>query len=129
MEDEKQEFLFRLSVFEQQIRQLQQQINSVEEGMIELDSLHLGLDDLKNADGKEIFAPVGRGIYAKAKLISEDLTVDVGGRNFVKKTISETQEMIKKQVDKLQEIKKDLDNNLQEIGNEVEKVIGEAGKN
>jgi len=128
MENENQEFLFKLSIFEQQIRQLQQQINSVEEGIIELDSLHFGLDDLKNSDGKEIFAPVGRGIYAKAKIISEDLTVDVGGRNFIKKTIPETQEIIKKQVEKLNEIKKDLDNNLQEIGKEVERVIGEAGK-
>ena len=127
MENEQQELLFKLSVFEQQIRQLQQQINSIDEGMVELESLYVGLDEMKNSQGKESFSPIGRGIFVKSKITSEDLLVDVGGRNFVKKSVEETRNMIKKQIEKLDEIRKDLNNNLFEIGKEAEKLIGKAG--
>ena len=127
MENEQQELLFKLSVFEQQIRQLQQQIGSIDEGMVELESLFVGLDEIKNSEGKESFSPIGRGIFVKSKILSEDLLVDVGGRNFVKKSVSETQDVIKKQIEKLEEIRKDLNNNLFEIGKEAEKLIGKVG--
>lgn len=127
MENEQQELLFKLSVFEQQIRQLQQQIGSIDEGIVELESLSVGLEDIKNSEGKESFSPIGRGIFVKSKIVSEDLLVDVGGRNFVKKSVDETREMIKKQIEKLEEIRKDLNNNLFEVGKEAEKLIGKAG--
>ena len=129
MEENNQEFLFKLSMFEQQIGQMQQQINAVEEGIVELDSLNIGLNEINNSEGKEILAAVGRGIFIKSKITSENLVVDVGGRNFVKKSVSETKEIIKKQIEKLEEIKKELAKGLEEIGREAEKIIGEAQKN
>lgn len=126
MKEQNQEFLFKLSIFEQQIRQIQQQINAVEGGIVELETLNLGLDDLKNGSGREILAPVGRGIFAKANLSSEELTVDIGGRNLVKKSIPETQKLIKEQVEKLEAAKKELNSNLEEIGREVERVMKES---
>jgi prefoldin alpha subunit len=129
MEENNQEFLFKLSMFEQQIQQMQQQINAVEEGIMELSSLNIGLGEINNSEGKEILAPVGRGIFIKSKITSENLVVDVGGRNFVKKSVSETQEIIKKQIEKLEEIKKELTQGLEEIGREAEKIISEAQKN
>ena len=125
MEKNQQELIFKLSIFEQQIRQLQQQINAVDEGIMELETLDFGMDELKNSNGKEILAPVGRGIFIKAKVESEDLTVDVGQRIFVKKSVSETQETIKKQVERLKEAREELDRNLEEIGKEVERVMRE----
>ena len=84
-QQEQQEMLFKLSMFEQKIQQLQQQLQAVEQGTIELNSLNLGLDEIKGKKEKEIFALIGRGIFAKAKLISEDLIVEVGEKKFVKK--------------------------------------------
>jgi len=121
--EKKQEILFKLSLFEQQINQMQQQLQSVERGIIDLSSLELELDDLKGSNGKEILAPVGRGIFAKAKLLSEDLIMDVGGKNFVKKTIPETQDIIKGQIKKLEQIKSQLQENSDEISREAEKLI------
>jgi len=128
MEKENQEFLFKLGIFEQQIRQIQQQINAVEEGIVELGILNLGLDDLKNSDGKEMLAPVGRGIFVKSKIISEELTVDIGQKTFVKKSIPQTQEVIKEQLERLEEAKMELNNNLEEIGRELENVMKESQK-
>ncbi len=127
MENE-QELIMKLSMFEQQIQQLQQQIEAINRGMVELSSLGMGLDELVNGKDKEIFAPVGRGIFANAKLISEKLNVDVGGGNFVKKSIPETKELINEQIEKLEEVKKELEENLEKIGEEFNRMMNEVEK-
>ncbi|MFH1151840.1 MAG: prefoldin subunit alpha, partial [Nanoarchaeota archaeon] len=119
-----QELMFKLQMFEQQAQQIQQQLQAVERAIVELSSLSLGLDELKGSEGKEIMAPVGRGIFAKTKLLSEELVVDVGGKNFVKKSIPETKELIKEQIKKLEDVKKDLENNMDMLRDELERVIG-----
>ena len=126
MDKEQQELLFKLSMSEQHIRQLQQQLQAVEESVIELNSLDFGLDEIKGSVGKEILAPLGRGIFVKAKLLSEELIVDVGSKNFVKKSIPETKKIIKEQTEKLQEIKKELEEKVDEINGELTKIIFEA---
>jgi len=123
---ENQEMLYKLSQFEQQIQQLNQQLQAVEQGINDLSSLEIDLNEIKGSEGKEILAPVGRGIYAKAKLLSENLTVDVGGKNFVKKSVSETQELIKKQTEKLEEVKKELNDYLDSVTKEAENIIGSS---
>jgi prefoldin alpha subunit len=102
---EEQELMMKLGMFEQQIHQLQQQLQAVEQGIVELTSLNFGLDELKK--GREILSPIGRGIFAKTELMSEDLTVDIGSKNFVKKNIPETKKIIQEQVKRLNEIKDD----------------------
>lgn len=126
--NDQQELMFKLSMFEQQIRQLQQQIQAVEQGIVEISTLSHGLDELKGSEGKEIFAPIGRGIFAKTKLLSEELTVDIGGGNFVKKSIDDTKGIINEQIKKLEDVKKDLQDNLKKLEVEIEKVIGEGQK-
>ena len=128
-QQEQQEIMFKLSMFEQQIQQLQQQLQAVEKGIIELDSLNSGLDELVGKEGKEIFASIGKGIFAKAKLISEDLLVDVGNKNLVKKTIPETQKLVKDQIEKLEKVKKELNNNLEITSNELKGLIQGVDKN
>ena len=126
MDQQQQEILFKLSMSEQHIRQLQQQLQAVEESMIELRSLDLGLDDIKDSAGKDMLASLGRGIFVKAKLLSEDLIVDVGSKNLVKKRIPETKKIIKDQTEKLHEVKKELEERVDEINKELTKLIFEA---
>tara|TARA_Y100000296_G_scaffold33215_1_gene38443 strand:- start:2050 stop:2460 length:411 start_codon:yes stop_codon:yes gene_type:complete len=127
-QQKQQEIMFKLSMFEQQIQQLQQQLQAVEKGIVELNSLNLGLDELVGKEGKEIFASIGKGIFAKAKLISEDLIVDVGDKNLVKKTIPETQNLIKDQIGKLEEVKVELNKNLDATSSELKGLIKSVDK-
>ena len=124
VEENQQELIDKLSMFEQQIRQFQEQINAIENGIVELEALGFGLDEIKNPEGKEIMAPVGRGIFVKSKIISNDFIVDVGGKNLVTKSVSETKEMINEQVEKLRSVKGELETGLEEIGKEAERIIG-----
>ncbi|MDP3987087.1 MAG: prefoldin subunit alpha [Nanoarchaeota archaeon] len=116
---EQQEILQSLGAYEQQLDQLRQQFQAVEEGIVELGSLNLGLDDLQISEGKEILAPVGRGVFVKAKLIPGDLIVDVGNKNLVKKNIPETKKIIENQIATLEELKKDLGEKMEEIQEEA----------
>ena len=121
-----QELMFKLAMYEQQIKQLQEQQQAVEQALVDSSSLSLNLENLKGGKDKEIVASIGKGIFAKAKLTSEDLLVDVGGKNLVKKSIKEAQELINKQVGRLEEIKVELEKNLNDINSELMKMFLEA---
>ena len=86
-----------------QIKQLQQQIEALEEKRQELGTALSSLDELKNAQKKTaMLAPITEGIFASATLDSSDeLIVNVGGNVCVRKTVEEAKGMLK---EKLQEI-------------------------
>lgn len=127
-QEKKQELIFRLGIFEQQIHQLQEQMDAVEKGINDLGILGFGLDELKGSVGKEILSPLGRGIFVKTKLESEDLTVDIGGRNFVKKSVPEAKEIIEGQIKKLIAVKGELNENLEKISDEMTRTLEEFQK-
>ena len=126
MEQNQQEFILKLSMFEQQMNQIQQQIQAVENGIAELNLLNFGLEDLRGKKDLEIMAHIGKGIFARGKLTSEELVVDVGDKNFVTKSIPETKELINKQIEKLEEVKRELNEALEKIGEEINSVLEEA---
>jgi len=125
-EKNQQELMYKLSAYEQQIQQLQQQLQAIEQAIVEMDSLNLGLDELVGSEGKEILAQIGRGIFAKTKLFSEELIVDIGGKNFVKKSIPDTKKIIEEQIEKLEDVKKELEDNLEKINEELTKTFMSA---
>lgn len=131
MEDnkEQQEIVIQFQRFEQQIRMLQEQQQAVEQAIIDLGSLNLDLDELVGKKDNEIMAPIGRGIYANAKLISEDLLVDIGNKNLIKKSIPETKKILQEQIKKLEKVKEELNGELEKINNELTKVFVEHQKN
>lgn len=128
MKQEEQELIYKLSIYEQQMQQLQQQLEVVEKTIVDVSSLNSELDELKGKAGEEIFTPVGRGIFAKAKLLSEELMINVGDGNLITKSIPETKKLIEKQIDKLKEVRKELESNLEKISHELEELMKEAEK-
>lgn len=120
-----QELAQRFAIFEEQIKLLQEQIAAVEQASINLTEINLGLDELIGKTNSEILAPIGRGIFVKAKLLSEDLIVDVGEKNFVKKSIPETKTTLKNQINKLNGIKGELDKEMEKISDELTNVFME----
>jgi prefoldin alpha subunit len=106
-------------MFEQQIRMLQEQLQAVEQAVMELGSLNLSLDELIGKKDSEILAPIGRGIYASAKLLSEEFLVDIGNKNFVKKSIPETKKILQEQIKKLEKIREELNGELDKINTEL----------
>jgi prefoldin alpha subunit len=119
MDKAQEELIIKFQMFEQQIEHLNSQLQAVEEGIAEMNSLGLSLNELIGKKGQEIFAPIGRGIFVRAKLESEELLVDVGEKNFVKRSISETKKIIEDQVKKLENIREELTDGLKKIDKEL----------
>jgi prefoldin alpha subunit len=124
-EQEQQELIFKFSMYEKQIREIQQQLEAVERGIADLNSLNLGLDELIGGRGREIYAQLGKGIFVNAKLNSEDLNVDIGDGNLIKKSIPDTKKLIGEQTKKLELIKEELEQSLQDIEKELTKMMNE----
>lgn len=128
-EKSQQELMNKLGMFQQQMQYLQQQFEAIERAVNEMNSLNYGLEDLRGKKDSEIFANIGKGIYARAKLVSEDLLVDIGERNLVKKDIDSTKKIIEMQIKKLEEIKQELNNNIENLNTEAQKMIQEYEAN
>jgi len=124
--ENQQELMQKFQMFEQQMQQIQQQLQAIEQGIIDLSNLNLGLDELVGKEGKEPMNLVGKGIFVKTKLLSEELVVDVGGKNFVSKSIPDTKQMIVEQIGKLQEAKEILTENMEKSGADFQQMIMEA---
>lgn len=128
MEKDSQEFMMKASMIQQKAEQIQQQLQSIDQSIQDISIINKGLDDLVGAEGKEIKASIGKGIFIDAKLMSEKLTVDIGNRNFVKKTIPETKKIIQEQIGKLHQVRENLDRELDGINSELIAMITEVEK-
>jgi len=113
----------QFQIFEQQIMQIQQQLQAIDQAISEITLLENGLNELIGKKDLEMFSSLGKGIFAKTKLISEELLVDVGEKNFVTKSIPETQELIREQLEKLDQVKEELENELENINSEITRVM------
>lgn len=114
-----QELNQKFAGYEAQIRQLQEQLNAVEKTILDLSSIFSGLDELKGEEDKEFLAPIGRGIFARAKLISEKLTVEIGDGMFTEKTIDDTKKLITEQQKKLKDMQTNIENDLEKVNKEI----------
>ena len=115
----------KLKRFEKEIEYVDSQLVAVEEGIKEMDFLDEGLEGLVGKEDEEIFAPIGRGIFVRAKILSEELLVDVGEKNFIKKSIPETREIVKEQNKKLKKIRGQLVDQMKKIDKELTRIIKE----
>ncbi|MBS3064491.1 MAG: prefoldin subunit alpha [DPANN group archaeon] len=118
----------RFRIFEREIAQIQEQLQAIEQATLDLSQINFGLDEIPKNKDSEILAPIGRGIFVKAKIISDELTVDVGEGTFVKKTIPETKKIILEQIEKLNNMKNDLENELEKINQEITNIMQEVQK-
>ena len=126
MDESQQQLMIKFQMFEQQIQGIQQQLQAVEQALVDMNGLNVGLDELVGKTDKEILAPIGRGIFATTKLISEDLTFDIGGKNFVKKSIPDTKKLIQEQIKKLEKVKGELEGEMEKINSELTKTMIDA---
>jgi prefoldin alpha subunit len=122
-EHDERELAVKFQMFEQQIRLIQEQLQAVNQAIIEMESLELGLDELIGKKEKEIISPIGRGIYVKSKLISEDMLIDIGNKNFITKSIPDTKKLLKDQIQKLGNVKAELEGELDKINQEITEIF------
>lgn len=126
--ERQEELFFKMNLFEQHLKQIRAQLDAVENGIIELNKLSEGLAGIKGKTGEEILAPMGKGVYVKAKLLSEKLIVDIGNKTLLEKDIDWTNKTIAEQIEKLNEAKIELEQTFERMGAEMNSLIQEAQK-
>ena len=113
----------KFRIFEREITQIQKELQAIEGAILDLNQIKLGLDEISGKKGNEILAALGRGVFLKAKIESDEPLVDVGEGNFVKKTVPETKKLIDEQVKKLDGVKNDLEKELDKISAQITKAM------
>ena len=96
-----QQQIMQIQMMEQEAQQLNQQLQLIEQNVSEMQELGLSLDEVNKGESKEILASLGKGIYIPVEIKDKKLIVEVGKKNFVKKTIPETKNIISEQLAKL----------------------------
>ena len=121
-----EELLMKLSMLEQQANEQAEQIQAIDNQISELESLKLSLSKMEKSKGKEMLAPLGRGIFIKTEVKEEKLFVNVGSKTLVKKTPKETAEIIDNQIKEMGRVKAHLLGNIEQINQSLSGLINEA---
>ena len=81
----------------------EEEINMLENRKIELLLIKDALEDLK--EEKEVYVPIGAGVYIKAIVKdNKKLLVNVGNNIFLEKTPKEIKEMVNKQIEEIDKL-------------------------
>lgn len=119
-----------LRVAATQIKQLQQQLEAVEEKKQELETAMASLDELKKAGGKaRMLAPITDGIFAEATLeSSSELIVNVGSSVCVKKSVDGAKGMLKAKAEELKGFQESLIEELTKLTEQADALEKELGQ-
>src|SRR3989344_8219667 len=123
-----QEILIRLSMLEQQTKQLEEHLRLVEQNILEMQTLSHSLDEIDGNKNDVILSQLANGIFMKSKLEEKKFFVDVGSRIIVKKTASEVKEVVGEQMKKLMNAKNEIYEQIGLLGKEMEKLVQQARK-
>ncbi len=122
-----QEYLYKLSMLEQQASQLQEQIQQINQQVSEFEILKSSLFTIsKEKNNKEILSPLGRGIFFTSQLKDKKLLVSVGANIVLKKSPQEAGKIINKQISSLNEIKQNLISDLEKLNHQLREIILQA---
>lgn len=124
---EKQQRYIELQLIEQEIRNIQKQLQLVNNQIIELIFIRQSLDELGDVKiDSETLSPIASGIFIKSNIKDKDeLIVNVGSNVAVKKTREEVKEMIEKQLNDIKIIQNELLINLQKLSIEADRIENE----
>ncbi|MBU0536789.1 MAG: prefoldin subunit alpha [Nanoarchaeota archaeon] len=124
MNKELQQKYLELQMLDQHIKQIQQNVELIENQLSELDQINQALDDLTSVkEGTEIFVPVTGGVFAKAELKdNKNLLVNVGAGTTVNKSIPETRDMISNQINEIADTRDQLLEQLQKAVRKAQKI-------
>lgn len=126
--EQNQELMFKASLIERHMQELSEKIDYISQQLLELEEFNSNIKFIKDSKGKELFAPLGRGIYVKSSSQDSSLFVNVGSGIIVKKTPEETSAIITNQVKNFHEAKISLTGQLEIYKNLMRQILSQAEK-
>ena len=120
-----QEQIMQFQMIEQEANQINQQLEIIDSNIAEINDINASLDELQKDETKEFLANLGKKIYLPVEIKDKKLIVEVGNKNFVKKTIPETKEIIEEQLNKLGTLRNQFSERVEAIEEEMKNLIKE----
>ena len=104
-------------LIEQQLKQFQNQIQTLDNQILEVNTLAQGIDELKKTKkDTDMLFPIANGIFMKGKLEDNSkLLVNVGAGVVVENTIEETKKLMEKQLKNIEKLKEQSINEMQKL--------------
>ncbi len=129
-EQELQQKYVELQLLDRQIKELQQQIQIIDEQSLDFRVGVQGLSDIeKTQEGSEILVPVSNGIFAWATLTnSSEFLVSVGSNVMVVKSMVETRKLLDEKIATLSQYRDEIVLNLQQLDEQIRRLEAEVRK-
>ena len=121
-----QEQIMKIQMMEQEVNYLNQQLQLIDENIKEMNQISDSLGEIKK--GNEILSNLGKKIYLPVEVKDDKLVVEVGRGNYVKKSISETKEILERENNKLMEGKGKIIERLNFLQEEMSRMLMELQK-
>ncbi len=118
----------QLQMIEQEANQLNQQTELIEQNLKEIEELKTGLGEIEKKETKEILVNIGKRIFLPVEIKDKNLIVEVGNKNFVKKSIEEAKELIDEQICKLNSAREQITERLHELEMNMNEMISEMSE-
>lgn len=106
------------------MRQLQQQVEAVNQQIMELEFVVQNLDDFKNVEmNSEANCMLSPGIFVKAKITdNKNVLLNVGGGTVVEKSVDQAKELLQQQSWELRNLQDELLHNLDQFTEKANKL-------
>ena len=116
-EKQMQEKYLEFQLLERQMKQVQAHLEQIEQQLAEMVFLQQSLAEMKGIPaGKELFVPIGSGIFVNAALKSnQEVLVNVGSGVVVKKSFDAAVEILEKHRGELQVVQDDRVQKMNEL--------------
>ncbi|MDO8459716.1 MAG: prefoldin subunit alpha [Nanoarchaeota archaeon] len=115
-----EEMIARASELQQKSEEAEKNLQIINEQMSEMENFKGGLSAFKGAEGKEVLASIGRGVYIKTNIKDTNLFVEVGSGIVLKKKPEEVKNIIAEQLEKFSEAKLQLLKQLESYAKELD---------
>lgn len=116
----------QMQMIDQQIKQVQQYLQTFDQQLVEIRNVIASLKDLeKLKKGDQILAPLASGIFVKAKLEeNKEVRVNVGSGTVVTQSISQAVEMLQGQEAEITQYRSDTMAKFDELVKKAEELQG-----
>lgn len=130
MNEEQQKKYIEYQILNNQIKQISNQIGLLDQQLVELNGMEIGLIDLeKNKVGSSLLVPVGSGVFVEGELKdNKNVFMNVGAGVVVKKNFNETKSMLDKQMQETANVMQQLEMELINLSSRVKEIQGELSK-
>ena len=110
--------IIELNMLDQRCKQIQQQVNVVDQQLTELQLLENNINEVKKIENNsETLSQLGQGIFVKSKVNKiDEVFIDIGSKIVVKKNVEDAKELIKKRIEQVMNIRELI---LQELSNMI----------